>query len=232
MDRLVKGKIEITKKQGVKVYMKLYLSSYKVGNKTEELKKWILENNNKIAIIANARDHYKDKEKAEQGILKDIEELEKIGFKVSRLDLKDYFNKQEKLKEFMQQFKAVYVIGGNTFVLRRAMKISGFDKYIKEKVNDSKFLYSGYSAGICVLAPSMEGIKIMDLPETDPYNYGSIIYEGIGLLDYTPIPHYQSDHFETELANKAVEYCKEKGIIYKTLQDGDVFIYNKENLDG
>lgn len=28
--------------------MKLYLSSYKVGNKKEELKKWIKEHNNKV----------------------------------------------------------------------------------------------------------------------------------------------------------------------------------------
>ena len=32
--------------------MKLYLSSYKLGDKTEELKKWIVEHNNKICLIS------------------------------------------------------------------------------------------------------------------------------------------------------------------------------------
>ena len=36
--------------------MILYLSSYKLGNKTEFLKKWINENGNKLALIVNARD--------------------------------------------------------------------------------------------------------------------------------------------------------------------------------
>lgn len=38
--------------------MKLYLPSYKVGNKTEELKKWIAEHNRKICLIPNSRDIY------------------------------------------------------------------------------------------------------------------------------------------------------------------------------
>lgn len=206
--------------------MKLYLSSFKVGNKTEELKKWIAAHDNKIVIIANAKDQYTDKERVEKGTLNDIAQLEELGFNVSRLDLKDYFGKKEKLLEYLKQFKVAYVVGGNTFVLRQAMKISGFDEYLKAKTEDSNFLYAGYSAGICVLAPNMKGIALMDEPEADPYNYGSIIYEGIGLIDYTPIPHYQSDHHETELADKAVEYCKENEIRYKTLKDGDVFIEN------
>ena len=40
--------------------MKLYLSSYKVGNKIEELRKWIIEHGNKICLIPNSRDIYPD----------------------------------------------------------------------------------------------------------------------------------------------------------------------------
>lgn len=36
--------------------MLLYLSSYKLGNEIEVLKKWIKENSNKIVLIANSRD--------------------------------------------------------------------------------------------------------------------------------------------------------------------------------
>ena len=108
--------------------MKLYLSSYKVGNETEELKKWIADHDNKIVIIANAKDQYTDKERVEKGTLADIEQLSELGFDVSRLDLKDYFGKTEDLKTYLQQFQAAYVVGGNTFVLRRAMKMSGFDE--------------------------------------------------------------------------------------------------------
>ena len=37
--------------------MKLYLSSYKIGNKTEILKEWQEKYGNKIIFIANSRDH-------------------------------------------------------------------------------------------------------------------------------------------------------------------------------
>lgn len=43
--------------------MKLYLSSYKLGNKKEELEKWIKEHNNKICLIPNSRDIYPESER-------------------------------------------------------------------------------------------------------------------------------------------------------------------------
>ena len=124
----------------------------------------------------------------------------------------------------MENYKAVYVTGGNTFVLRRAMKLSGFDSIIRDRTNDPNFLYSGYSAGVCVLSSSMKGIELVDEPEVDPYYMGEIIYEGLGLLDYTPMVHYKSDHPETELIDKAIEYAKANNIKYKTLRDGEVII--------
>ena len=72
--------------------MKLYLSSYKIGDKTEELKKWIDKNGNKICLIPNARDIYPDGERKTIGIQADVDELTELGFDVTVLSLKDYFN--------------------------------------------------------------------------------------------------------------------------------------------
>ena len=36
--------------------MLLYLSSYKLGDRKDVLKKWILENGNKIILISNSKD--------------------------------------------------------------------------------------------------------------------------------------------------------------------------------
>ena len=205
--------------------MKLYLSSYKIGNKTNELKKWIDVHGNKIAIIANAKDQYTDLARVESGTTDDISQLEAIGFEVQRLNLRDYFDKKGKLRTDLQEIKAFYVVGGNTFVLRRAMKLSGFDVLLKEFSLRSDILYAGYSAGICVLAPNMRAIAVMDEPEINPYNTDTHpIYQGIGLIAYSPIPHFESVHSETEAASCAVDYCIKNDIIYKTLRDGDVMI--------
>ena len=111
--------------------MKLYLSSYKLGNKIEELKKWIKEHNNKICLIPNSRDVYPESERKKLGIQADVQDLTILGFDVTIISLKDYFNKKEKLFERLKEFNAFYVIGGNTFALRQAMYLSGFDEYLK-----------------------------------------------------------------------------------------------------
>ena len=63
--------------------MKLYLSSYKIGNKPEVLKKWIREHNNKICLIPNSRDVYPDGERKTNGIQADAQELTDLGFDVT-----------------------------------------------------------------------------------------------------------------------------------------------------
>lgn len=205
--------------------MQLYLSSYKLGNKQEILKEWIKNHGNKIILIANSRDIFEDGPRKEAGIKRDTEALENLGFEVKNLSLKDYFGQHEKLRKELEGCYAFYVIGGNTFSLIQAMKYSGFDQYLKEISRDSRYLYAGYSAGICVLAPRLEGLHLVDEP-INPYNSEKVTYQGIGLINYMPVPHYKSDHPESKMADDVVEYMKQKNIEYKTLHDGDVIIEN------
>lgn len=203
--------------------MKLYLSSYKLGNKIEELKKWIKEHNNKICLIPNSRDVYPESERKKLGIQADVQDLTILGFDVTIISLKDYFNKKEKLFERLKEFNAFYVIGGNTFALRQAMYLSGFDEYLKTIENNEDYLYAGYSAGICVLAKDMHGLDVCDDATINPYGIDTM-WDGLGYFDYIFLPHYKSDHKETKLIDESVEYCDNNNIKYKTLRDGDVVI--------
>lgn len=203
--------------------MKLYLSSYKIGNKPEVLKKWIREHNNKICLIPNSRDVYPDGERKTNGIQADVQELTDLGFDVTVISLKDYFNKKEELLRILESFSAFFVIGGNTFALRQAMYLSGFDNFLKTKENDPNFLYAGYSAGICVLAKDLHGLDVCDDPNVNPYGIDTM-WNGLGYYDYIFLPHYKSDHKETKLIDDSVEYCNKHNIKYKTLRDGDVIL--------
>ena len=203
--------------------MKLYLSSYKLGDKTEELKRWIAEHNNKICLIPNSRDVFPDGERKTKGIQEDVKDLENIGFDATVISLKDYFNRKEELSKRLEEFNAFYVIGGNTFALRQAMYLSGFDEYLKSIEDKPDYLYAGYSAGICVLAKDMHGLEICDDSTINPYGIDTI-WNGLGFFDYLFLPHYQSDHKETELIDKCVAYCDKHNLKYKTLRDGDVII--------
>jgi len=161
--------------------MKLYISSYKLGDRTDELKNWIYENSdNKIVLMPNALDIYQDGDRKQQRIENEVRELEQLGFQVRVLSLKDYFGKKEKLIEDLKDFHAFFAIGGNVFVLRQAMRLSGFDDYLRELSKKDGYLYGGYSAGICLLAPSLSGLELVDNHNENVYGIETI-WDGIGI---------------------------------------------------
>lgn len=202
--------------------MKFYLSSYRIGNKAADLKKLVL-GKGVLGFIPNALDYVETGAREESNSAR-LQELLDLGIEAELLDLKNYFRKKEELQKKINSLAGVWVRGGNTFVLRQAMKLSGFDEII---VNLSRpdFLYGGYSAGVCILGPSLRSLAIVDDPLIKPYpELAETIWDGLGLLDYTILPHYKSDHPEAALVDKTVEYCIENKIIFKTLKDGEVII--------
>jgi|SRR3989339_390514 len=203
--------------------MKFYLSSYKIGNEPKKLVKMA---KGKIGYIPNTLDYsYADPERKKRGIKKDISELRTLGLKVELLDLKDYFSKRESLETELSKLGGVWIRGGNTFVLRQAMRLSGFDLAIMKQIERKDFLYGGYSAGICILAPNLKSIKHVDDPKDMPYReLKKQIWDGLKILDYMIIPHYKSAHPESKGMDKEVKYCKKNNIKFKTLRDGEVII--------
>lgn len=207
--------------------MKLYLSSYRTGNDVEELLKWKEVHENKILVIPNAVDMFPDGERKTNGIQDKCKDLEILGFEPEVLDLRNFFNKKEELANYIKRANAFYVIGGNVFVLRTAMKMSGFDEILIELSKSEDYLYSGFSAGICILAKDLHGIHLADDINADPYKYGKTIWDGVGLIDYMPVPHYDtSEHPESHLMYGVVEYLQNNNLSYKTLKDGEVIIEN------
>ncbi len=205
--------------------MKFYLSSYKIGNETDKLKALIPANNKKTAYISNALDFSNDAERRKQGEQSDIEQLKPFGLDVELLDLRDYFGKKTELEKKIAEFGVIWVRGGNCFVLRQAMKLSGLDNILKDLLKKEDILYGGYSAGVCVLAPTLKGMELVDDPNVKPYDsQKETIWDGVGILDYTILPHYKSDHPESGKVDEAIEYMTKNKIPFKTLRDGEVII--------
>lgn len=208
--------------------MRLFLSSYGLGNKPEELIK-LLRGKTRTVVIPNAGDGYDSQEKDER-IKQNIQLLEDLGLEVSVLDLRDYFNNQEGLRDILAQTDLVWVRGGNTFVLRRAMKQSGFDILIKEFLNKDQVVYAGYSAGAIVMTPTLRGIELCDDPSLVPKGYDKeILWDGLGEVDFSIAPHYRSGHPESDMIEKTVEYFETNQIPYKALRDGQVVIQDGES---
>lgn len=206
--------------------MKFYLSSFKIGNEEQKLIDLTKNGNKKVAYINNALDFATDLERKKKSDEMDVFDLQTIGFTVDILDLNKYFHKSEELKEKLNEYDVIWVRGGNVFVLAQAMRLSGFDVIVKEYYKDNKdILYGGYSAGVCILGPTLKGIHLADDPNQKPYGEEyQTIWAGLHILEYVIAPHYKSDHPESEDIDKAIEYMINNKIPFKALKDGEVII--------
>src|SRR3989344_8316818 len=209
--------------------MRLFLSSFKIGNQPQNLVELVGLNKNTVVVL-NARDH--KQECRNEYLLGETEALNDLGFEVEELDLRNYFGKEKALEKFLRTKGLVWIDGGNTFLLRRAMKQSGFNNVITKLLKGDSIVYGGFSAAVVVLQKSLHGLDIVDNPNniSDGYN-SEIIWDGLGILDYNVSVHYKSDHPESALVDKEVQYNKDNNIPYKTLRDGEVLIINGDKTE-
>ena len=208
--------------------MNLYLSSYRIGNNAKMLKEWN-KNNKKILVIPNALDMFPDGERKTNGIIDKCNDLIELGFEYEVLNLRNYFGKEDELRTYLSNYNSFYVLGGNVFVLRQAMNLSGFDNYLREISNNPNYLYAGFSAGICVLAQDLHGMHLVDNANENPYSTGKVIWEGVGLIDFMPVPHYDTpNHPESNLMYDVVKYLQKNNLPYQTLKDGEVIEINSK----
>lgn len=206
--------------------MKLYLSSYHLSTQPKQFAT-LFGANKKVAIIQNAADLF-GPELRPQFLHAEIGALHDIGLEGEALDLRDYFGKPDALRTKLQEYGGVWVVGGNSFVLRRAMRFSGFDQIAPEMVRNDQLVYGGFSAGVAVITPTLHGIELVDEPSQVPDGWDpTVIWEGLGLYGFSFAPHYQSDHPESAAINRVVAYFEEHHMPYKALRDGEAIVVDE-----
>ncbi len=204
--------------------MKFYLSSFKLGNQAHRLTEMVRAGT--IGYIPNATDFSTaDPERVSQHMKTDIKSLNNISLDVKIIDLKNFFGYSDNLYNQLKKLAGVWVSGGNVFVLRQAMKLSGLDEILIKNNFDENFVYDGYSAGCCVLSPSLKPYQIVDDATDLPYSeQAQTIWDGLGILDFAFMPHFNSDHLESSNISKEIEYCRSNNISYRCFSDGEVLI--------
>ncbi|MFF5209060.1 Type 1 glutamine amidotransferase-like domain-containing protein [Streptosporangium sp. NPDC000396] len=86
-------------------------------------------------------------------------------------------------------------------------------------------LYAGYSAGCCVLAPSLRGLELVDDPGAVRELYGADpLWDGLGLLEYAIVPHYRSEHPESEAVELVAAHYRTENVRHRTLRDGQAIV--------
>ncbi len=172
--------------------MRLYLASHNLGPYTNELLKLVGEGR-KALFIENARDYYPDEKRAND-LQEKLAMLSELGFEVAELNLRDYFGKQDELRDFIDSYKPdlIYASGGNVFLLATAYHLSGFDEILREDLANDKYVYGGFSAGTMAICRELEiyGGHAYLIPEVVKEIYGvDSVMKGVGLLDYQLVPH-------------------------------------------
>lgn len=202
--------------------MRLFLSSQGFGNHADRLIA-LMGDNKKVLFVDNAKDGLDKVERSEHIREKKIE-YEQLGLMFEELDLRDYFGKKAELKRKLDGTGLVFLYGGNTFVLRRAMAYSGLDDLLIEKLMHDECVLAGSSAGAIVAGPSLHGTEYGDPPHKIPPGYqDEVVWKGLGLVDFYIIPHYLSDWFGDK-AHKMERYFKVHHLPYETLMDGQVYV--------
>lgn len=207
--------------------MRLYLSSFRMGDHPEHLLALIGEDSRRAVVIANAMDE------APPDVRRAAVELETaaladLGVDAAELDLRDYFAQQRRLRHDLAGVSMAWLRGGNVFMLRYALSRSGADAAFGELLATDALVYAGYSAGPCVLSPSLRGLELVDDPDAVTRIYGSPpVWDGLGLLDKAFVPHYRSPgHPETAAIELVVARYRAEGAAYRTLRDGQALLVN------
>ncbi len=207
--------------------MRLYLSSFRLGNHPERLVALLDDANGPAAIIPNACDAY-PADGRKEGVQREEDALAGLGIEVRVLDLRDYFGEHERLAREIAQYRMVWVRGGSTFVLRYAFAACGADALLTDLVRRDALVYAGYSAGACVLAPSLRSLEWEGLDFSDQVRsaYGAEpIWDGLGLLDYVILPHFESPgHPATQAVGRVAQRFRAAGILHRTLRDGQAIV--------
>jgi dipeptidase E len=178
----------------------------------------------RVAIIANAVDLASDKERTIK-LQTERNLLTSIGFKTEEIDLRDYFSKEDELRVVLNDFDGIWARGGNVFLLRRAFRQSGLDSILSELLEKDQIAYGGYSAGACILSPTLKGLELVYEPYEVATNYDeSVIWDGLSIVPYSIAPHYKSDHPESAEIDKCVSYFEKHKMLVKPLRDGEVIV--------
>jgi dipeptidase E len=198
-----------------------------MGDHPEHLVAMVGDGNRRCVVIANAIDEAPpDVRRA--GVELELAALADLGFDATELDLRDYFGQPRRLRQDLAGVAMAWLRGGNVFMLRYALDRSGADRLLLELLAADALVYAGYSAGPCVLSPSLRGLELVDDAGAVPRVYGAPpVWDGLALLPETFVPHYRSPgHPETEPIERVAARYRAEGVPHRTLHDGQALVVN------
>ncbi|WP_328391234.1 Type 1 glutamine amidotransferase-like domain-containing protein [Nocardia sp. NBC_00416] len=202
--------------------MRLFLSSYRFGAHYDVFAALVGEPG-PIAVIANACDSWPRARDA--ALTSELVPLRRLGFRPEEVDLREYVGRAADLTRRLARFPALWVRGGNTFVLRAQFARSGADRVIPELLGADSLVYAGYSAGACVLSPDLHGLESADDPdEVAPACGIDPLWDGLGVIDRPIVAHLDSPTDPEGTGNALAARLRAAGTAHWALTDADAVV--------
>jgi dipeptidase E len=210
--------------------MRLYLSSFRLGERAEHFLD-LVRGHGPVAVVANAMDGT-DAQRRRAAVQLEVDALAGIGLDAVEVDLREHTGDAKGLAARLRRHPALWVRGGNAFVLRAAMARSGADAAIVELVAQDALVYAGYSAGPCVAAPSLHGLEAVDDVAEVQRTYGcGVVWQGLGLLQQPFVPHVDSPaHPETADCTRLARRWDREGVAHHALRDGQALVVDGDSI--
>jgi dipeptidase E len=207
--------------------VRLYLSSFRMGDHPEHLAALVGEGGRRAVVIANAMDDA-PADVRRGGVQRELAALTDLGFDPVELDLRDYFGQERRLRRDLAGVALAWLRGGNVFMLRFALFRSAGDVVFGDLLAADALVYAGYSAGGCVLSSTLRGLELVDDAGAVMRIYGSQpVWDGLALLNEAFLPHYQSPgHPETAAIDIVAARYQAAGVGYRPLRDGQALLIN------
>jgi dipeptidase E len=152
-------------------------------------------------------------------LLDDVKIMEDVGLQVTNMDIEG--KSEDELRALLEDMDVIYVQGGNSYYLLKYVRESGFDRVVKDLIDEGK-LYVGVSAGSIIAGPTIEtaGWK-----EDDRNTVGLENLAGLNLVPFLVYVHYD-EMWEDVVHDESVnsEYP------VRILTDGQAFLVQGDEV--
>ena len=112
--------------------------------------------------------------------------IESNGYKLDSFDIEG--KTEEEIKNFLNDKNIIQVEGGSTFYLLKAVRETGFDKILKEQLEQGK-IYIGTSAGAYLMCPTIEVTNWNKNQDT----FGVGDFTSLGYVPFVLYAHYKDE---------------------------------------
>ncbi|MEH3155924.1 MAG: Type 1 glutamine amidotransferase-like domain-containing protein [Gordonia paraffinivorans] len=194
--------------------MRLFLSSLGFGDHPDALVD-VVGQGARIGVVVNAVD---DRPSGDRDLAVEIEsdEMARLGLHPIHLDVREVDSIRR-----LDDLDALWVRGGNTFVLRAALAVAAADTAIVDRVRAGTLAWAGYSAGAAVLSPDLRYVAEVD----DPSAAGpSPLTAGLGLLDRPVVPHVDGSYDEALRCAALSARLSREGVDHHRIGDRDAVL--------